>query len=176
MTLIAREDLVIQATVVGKMLEQVGLTVDLRILDPVAFNQKTILGYLDQPPEQQTWDIAMLNYYDWGYFPAFSFYAEFVLGGGLSDWVSEEPELRQLYDRVMSTVDREQQQEVMRQMERHTSEQAYFLFLYSPIQLFAANNAVEFVPYMNTHLFFVETSVTDQHWSVRETQKTVEKK
>ena len=43
-TLIASEDLVIQATVVGKMLEQVGLEVDLQILDPVAFNQKVFLG------------------------------------------------------------------------------------------------------------------------------------
>ena len=41
LTLIASEDLEVQATVVGKMLEQVGLTVDLQILDPVAYNRKT---------------------------------------------------------------------------------------------------------------------------------------
>jgi peptide/nickel transport system substrate-binding protein len=175
-TLISREDLMTQATVVGKMLEQVGLTVNLQILDPVAFNQKVYVGHLDQPPEQQPWDLALFSWYDWGYFPALSFYAEFALNIGHVDWVSEEPELRQLYNQVMSTVDREQQQALIRQMEQHTSEQAYFLFLYSPIQLFAANNAVEFVPSMNTYLFFVESSVTDQHWSVREVQKAVEKK
>ena len=170
-TLIAHEDLVIQATVVGKMLEQIGLTVDLQILDQVAYSQKVYSNHLDQPPERQPWDIALFSFHDFGYFPALSFYANFVFGSGLSDWVSEEPELRQLYDQVMSTVDREQQQEVIRQMERHTSEQAYFLFLYSPIQLFAANNAVEFLPSMNTYASFVESSVTEQHWSVRETQK-----
>jgi peptide/nickel transport system substrate-binding protein len=171
-TLIAHEDLVVQATVVSKMLEQVGLTVDLRILDLVTYSQKVYSNFLDQPSEQQTWDIALFNYFDYGYFPAFSFYAQFVFDSGLADWVNEKPELRQLYDQVMRTVDREQQQEVIRQMERHTSEQAYFLFLYSPLQLLAANKAVEFVPSMNTYLFFVESSVADQHWSVREEAET----
>jgi hypothetical protein len=52
-------------------------------------------------------------------------------------------------------------------MERHTHAQAYFLFLYNPIQLFAVNKAVEFVPYVTTLLTFAETTVTAQHWSVR---------
>ena len=55
-------------------------------------------------------------------------------------------------------------------MERYTHEQAYFLFLYNPIQLYAVNKAVELVPYVGTALNFAETAVTDQHWSVR-TQK-----
>ena len=52
-------------------------------------------------------------------------------------------------------------------MERHASEQAYFLFLYSPIQLYTANQAVKFVPYVNGVLNFADTAVTAQHWSVR---------
>ncbi len=52
-------------------------------------------------------------------------------------------------------------------MERHTHDQAYFLFLYNPIDLYAVNKAVEFVPYVNGTLYFDETSVTAQHWSVR---------
>jgi hypothetical protein len=52
-------------------------------------------------------------------------------------------------------------------MERHTRDQAYFLFLYNPIKLYAVNKAVEFVPYFSTTLNLAETSVTDQHWSVR---------
>ncbi|MCP4284631.1 MAG: hypothetical protein GY792_09290, partial [Gammaproteobacteria bacterium] len=111
-TLIAPEDLVIQATVVGRMLEQVGLTVDLRILDPVAYNQKVFLSHLDQPPEQQAWDIALISFYDDANFPVFIFYHETVLGGAY-DWVIEEPELRQLNEQVLRTVDREQQQELI---------------------------------------------------------------
>jgi ABC-type transport system substrate-binding protein len=173
-TLIAHEDLLIQATVVGKMLEQVGFTINLRILDPVPYSQKIHLLSQDQPPEQQSWDIALFSWNDWGYFPALSLYADFTFDGGSYDWVHEEPELRHLYKQVMSTVDREHQQELVRQMERYTSEHAYFLFLYNPIQLIAANKAVEFVPYLNTYLLFAESSVTDQHWSVRETQQTAE--
>jgi len=47
------------------------------------------------------------------------------------------------------------------------------LFLYNPIKLFAVNKAVEFVPYVGTTLNLTETSVTEQHWSVRQaTMKT----
>ena len=83
----------------------------------------------------------------------------------------EEPELQRLYQQVLRTVDREQQQALIRQMERHTRDQAYFLFLYNPIKLYAVNKAVEFVPYFSTTLNLAETSVTEQHWSVRQ-QKT----
>ena len=83
------------------------------------------------------------------------------------DWIEEQPALRQLYEQVLGTVDRERQQALIRQMERHTRDQAYFLFLYSPIPLHAANNAVHFVPYANGILNLSESSVTDQHWSMR---------
>ncbi len=97
------------------------------------------------------------------------FYHDLALDGS-SDWVTEAPELRQLYEQVLGTVDREKQQALIRQMERHTHEQAYFLFLYNPIKLYAVNKAVEFVPYVTTDLVLAETSVTEQHWSVREAQ------
>jgi len=58
-------------------------------------------------------------------------------------------------------------------MERHTRDQAYFLFLYSPIQLHAVNKAVELVPHKTTYLIFAETSVTDEHWSVRKKKVAV---
>ena len=45
--------------------------------------------------------------------------------------------------------------------------QAYFLFLYNPIKLYAVNKAVELVPYVSTVLTLDETTVTAQHWSVR---------
>jgi mono/diheme cytochrome c family protein len=166
-TLIATDVLVIQATVVGRMLEQVGFTVDLQVLDPAAFNQKVFLSHLDQPPERQTWDIALMSFNDGLNFPIFSFYRTLALDGWY-DWVIEQPELRQLYEQVLRTVDREKQQELIRQMERHTHEQAYFLFSYNPITLFAVNKAVEFVPYATSDLILTETSVTAQHWSVRE--------
>jgi peptide/nickel transport system substrate-binding protein len=165
LTLIASEELQVQATVVSKMLEQVGFAVDLQMLDGATFNQKIFLRRLDQPPEYQSWDIALTAYSDLLNLPMFQVYHQFALDGGYN-WGIEDEKLRQLHDAVLRTVDREQQQALIRQMERHTHEQAYFLFLYNPIQLYAVNKAVEFVPYV-TMLNLAETGVTGQHWSVR---------
>jgi ABC-type transport system substrate-binding protein len=103
-TLIATEDLEVQATVVGKMLEQVGLTVELQLLNAAAYNQKTWLSRLDQPPERQSWDIALASQYDFGNFPVFFLYHYFALDGQF-DWVNEQPALRQLYEQILHTVD-----------------------------------------------------------------------
>jgi peptide/nickel transport system substrate-binding protein len=169
--LIASEELTVQATVVSKMLEHVGFQVELQILDPAAFSRKTLLSRLDQPPEQQPWDIALASFLDIQNFPAYLFYNYFALDGQ-DDWVVEQPELRQLYEQVLGTVDEEQQLALIRQMERHTRDQAYFLFLYNPIQLYAVNKAVKFVPYINM-LNLAETSVTEEHWSVRKQRTAV---
>ena len=166
LVLIATEDLEVQATVVSKMLEQVGLTVELQMLDAATYTAKTNLGRLDQPPEQQAWDIALWSRVDTTGASAFGFYSTFALDGA-NNWVGEAPELRQLYEQVASAVDGAQQQRLIRQMERHTRDQAYFLFLYNPIGLYAVNKAVEFVPHVPTLLGLTEVSVTEQHWSVR---------
>jgi len=164
-TLITQEDLEAQATVVSKMLEQVGLKVEVQILDPGTYNKKTLLSGLDQPAEKQTWDIALTGHLDALNFPAYLLYHQFALDGP-NDWVVEQPALRQLYEQVLQTADREKQRTIFQQMERHTRDQAYFLFLYNPVQLYAVNKGVSFVPYVS-NLNFAETSVTDQHWSVR---------
>jgi len=167
-SLIAPEDLEVQATVVSKMLEHGGFSVTLEILGPTAFEQKTVLSHLDRSPEHQPWDIALTsNHAEGGDFIGPFFLYHYYALDGSSDWVVEKPELRQLYKEVMSTVDLERQQQLVRHMERHTHDQAYFLFLYNPIQLFAVNTAVEFVPYVTTLLRLAETSVTEQHWSRR---------
>jgi peptide/nickel transport system substrate-binding protein len=173
LTLIAPATLQVQATVVSKMLEQGGFRVDFQVLDPVTYGQKTAISHLEQSPEQQTWDIALAsNIPDVANFPIYMIYHNFALDGTY-DWVLEQPELRQLYEQVLGTVHREQQQALLRQMERHTRDQASFLFLYNPIKLFAVNKAVEFVPYINTMLNLSETSVTEQHWSVRKQKAAV---
>jgi ABC-type transport system substrate-binding protein len=59
LTLIARKSLSAQATVVGKMLEQAGFIVPLQLLDTDTYHQMTFLSEPDQPPEQQSWDIAL---------------------------------------------------------------------------------------------------------------------
>jgi ABC-type transport system substrate-binding protein len=168
-TLLAPDSLEAQATVVGKMLEQAGFRVDRQVLDAAAFAQKTERGRLDHPAENQTWDIALMRDFDWASSPI-SLYEYYALDGPLA-WLADTPELQRLYDLVLRTVDREKQQDLIRQMERRTHDQAYFLFLYNPIPLYVANKAVSFTPYVDGWLRFAETSVTDQHWSVRNTAK-----
>ena len=57
--------------------------------------------------------------------------------------------------------------------ERSTRDQASFLFLYVPLQLYAVNKEVNFEPYPSGLLFLSTTSVTDQHWSVRQQTTTM---
>jgi peptide/nickel transport system substrate-binding protein len=166
LVLIATEELEVQGTVVSKMLEQVGLTIDLQLLDAATYTAKTNLGRLDQPPEQQPWDIALRSTVDVTGATAVYLYKSFALDGA-NDWIGEAPELRQLYEQVASAVDTEQQQRFIRQMDRDTHNQAYFLFLYNPIALYAVNKAVEFVPHASTLFSLTEVSVTEQHWSLR---------
>jgi hypothetical protein len=52
-------------------------------------------------------------------------------------------------------------------MERYTHAHALLLFLYNPIQLYAVNKTVAFVPYQTGILNLTETAVTAEHWSVR---------
>jgi ABC-type transport system substrate-binding protein/mono/diheme cytochrome c family protein len=166
--LIAPEVLQTQAISISMMLEQAGFTVDLQVLDTITLQRRTRVSDTNHPPEQQTWDIALQSALDHLNFPLFLLYHYFALDGPY-DWVNEQPELRQLYEQALHATDGERQQSVIRQMERHTHDQAYFLFLYNPDQLYAVNKAVESVPYATTLLSLAEATVTDEHWSVRKT-------
>jgi peptide/nickel transport system substrate-binding protein len=165
-TLIAPQDLHTQGTVVSNMLDQAGFKTTLQILDVTVYTQKTLLSHLDQPAEKQSWDIALTQSGDGMSFPLFDLYQWYVIDG-VEDWVVEQPELRRLYDLALRTVDHGNQEDVLRQMERHTHEQAYFLFLYHPIRLYAVNRNVRFAPYAISWTRLADSSVTDHHWSVR---------
>jgi mono/diheme cytochrome c family protein len=149
------------------MLEFAGLTVNFQLLDEDAYHRMTNITGGKPSPEQQGWDIALRSFSDYRNVPALLIYHDFALDGPY-DWVDERPVLRQLYERALHTVNVEQQRDLIRQMEKHTYEQAYFLFLYHPVQLYAVNQAVAFTPSITSLLTLAETSVTDAHWSVRE--------
>ena len=104
-------------------------------------------------------DIALQSALDPLIFHPFAVH-DFALDGPY-DWVSEQSELRQFYEQVLRVVDR-QQQPLIQQMEQHTHDQAYFLFLYNPIPLYAVNKSVTFVPQTTTLLGLAGTS-----WQMR---------
>jgi ABC-type transport system substrate-binding protein len=107
LTLIAPPNLEVQSTVVSKMLEQVGFQVRRELLPPDAYNRQTLWSQLEQPPEQQAWDIALYGAPDGLNFPLYTFYGNYALDGRHS-WVVEQPEFRQLYAQALHTVDQAQ--------------------------------------------------------------------
>ena len=68
---------------------------------------------------------------------------------------------------MAGTVDEEAQDQKMRQMEQYIYDRAYAVFIYSPLNLYAVNKEVNFVPQKFLRMRLKETSVTDNHWSVR---------
>ena len=165
-TMIAPQNLQAQATVIGRMLDQSGFRATVEVLDPTAYSKRTLLSHLDQPADKQSWDIALTSSFQALSSPLLDLYQWYAIDGP-DDWVAERPELRRLYEQALGTIDPGKQEDVLRQMDRHSHEQAYLLFLYNPIQLYAVNRAVQFVPYATARTRLADTSLTDQHWSLR---------
>jgi peptide/nickel transport system substrate-binding protein len=159
-SLIAPESLRVQATVVASMLEQAGFTVEQEILDPAGYNGRVLLPMLDRPAEQQAWDIALGLESSWESFAPLDLYWGLAVDG-YAVWVEDSTELRRLYDRSLRTVDRGEQESLIRQMERLASEQALFLFLYQPIDLVAVKKNVTYTPYP-TFLVLAEATVASR--------------
>ena len=105
-----------------------------------------LMRQLERHARDHAYFLALALYFDGITFPVTELY-KYVALGGPYDWIGETPALRRLADQVLRTVDREKQRELIQRMERLTHEQAYLLFLYNPIKLYAVNKAVEFVPY-----------------------------
>ncbi len=179
LNLIVDEELKTQGTVVSKMLENAGFDVHFLVMSRTAMMKQVFRYWLFNPFYQAkhrryrpmpTWDIALQTTfaeYD-TYSPLISYRIYLLDGGG--DWMREVPECRALYRQLLRTRDRDQQQKLIRQMERHIQEQAYFVSLYAPFQLFAVSQAVEFQAHPTGFLYLGDTQLapTEQHWSVRD--------
>lgn len=72
---------------------------------------------------------------------------------------------------MVRTVDTRPQVKKMRRMQEYLYDRACALYIYSPLTLYAVNKEVDFVPQKTTFLRLKETSVTDNHWSVRARSK-----
>lgn len=165
--MLVAEDRAVQGTVIGRMLEHAGFEVQQRTLDAKTLQSRVLIPFLDGPPKDQSWDIALTHWNDNLNFPPYLLHQNLLLGGWF-DWAEEESQLKNLYDEVLSTVDRDKQAILIGEIEAHVQEQAYLLFLYNPVGLYAVNKAVDFVPYITTDLILAETGLMDQHWSVRQ--------
>ena len=72
-----------------------------------------------------------------------------------------------MWNDMAGTVDEKKQDEKMQKIEAYIYDRAYAVFIYSPLNLYAVNKEVDFIPQKSLWVRLKETSVTDNHWSVR---------
>ena len=89
------------------------------------------------------------------------------LEGSWVRWIEYDEKFESMWKDMARTFDEKLQDEKMQQMEQYIYEKAYAVFIYSPLSLYAVNKEVNFVPQKGQRLKLKETSVTDNHWSVR---------
>lgn len=167
MILITPEAQELEARVMKAMYERIGLKVKLEVFTYLGWLRKILSPLLDKPAEEQEWDVSVCFNCD-GY--GHSGTAHLVwpyLELGEIRWIEYDPVYEKMWKDMAATVDEAAQDEKMRQLEQYLYDRAYAVFIYSPLNLYAVNKAVSFVPQKSQWLRFKETSVTDNHWSVR---------
>jgi len=169
--IIAPESLRVETKIIRRMLERIGLKATFEILTVPEMWQKTTISLLDKPPEEQDWDLSIYSLEDWYGHVGVSFLLYCFLEMSGSRWIEYDPVYEEMWNDMISAVDREVQEEKIRQMVQYVYDRAYALFIYSPLRLYAANKEVNFVPFKEGFLNLRETSVTDSHWSVRGEKK-----
>jgi ABC-type transport system substrate-binding protein len=165
--IIALERRKVETQIISKMLERVGLRVTFEILTEPEFWRKVVISILDKPPEEQEWDIHLYNVEDGSGKSVFLLPWNFIEESGIR-WIEYDPSYEKMWGELKRTVDPEALEEKIRQMVQYLYDQVYALNIYTPMTLYAVNKEVNFVPQKSQFLRFKETSVTDNHWSVRE--------
>jgi peptide/nickel transport system substrate-binding protein len=166
--IITYEALGLEAKIASRMLECIGLKPQLEILTFTGWLRRVYMPFLVKSPEEQDWDIAIEIIRDYYGHTGAMFVTYPLIEESNMRWIESDPLCEGMFKEMATTVDREAQEERIREMVRYDYDKAYVLFIYSPIHLYAVNKEVSFVPYKFGWLRFMETSVTDNHWSIRE--------
>ena len=171
MILITPEAQKLEAQIMKRMYERIGLRVNLEVFTFSGWLRKIYMPILDKPPEEQEWDISVCYNNDfYGHSGASHLVFPFLDSSGMR-WIEYDPAYEKMWKDMAGTVDEESQDEKMRQMEQYVYDRAYAVFVYSPLNLYAVNKEVNFVPQKGLWLRLKETSVTDNHWSIRAEKK-----
>jgi len=169
--IIAIEAWKLETQIMKRMLERIGLNVEFNVLTFPEYMRKIYMPLLDKPPEEQDWDIAIQAVQDWYGHTGASFLPINFLEESELRWIEYDPVYEEMWKDMARTVDTETQEEKIRQMVQHIYDRAYSLFIYTPLTLYAVNKEVNLVPQRSIFLRLKETSVTDNHWSVRAEKK-----
>ena len=166
MTLITPEAQKLEAQIMKRMYERVGLRVK---LDVFTFNDwlQKVLTPSEKAAQEQEWDVSVCYADDiFGHSGSSHLTYPFLDSSGIR-WIEYDPAYEKMWKDMSRTIDEEAQDEKMRQIEQYIYDRAYAVFIYSPLTLYAVNKAVNFVPQKFQLLQLKETSVADNHWSVR---------
>jgi peptide/nickel transport system substrate-binding protein len=165
--IIAHESVKLEAQIMKRMLERVGLRVNLHVVTLAEWFRKYFIPLLDKPPEEQEWDLFIYTWQNYHGNPAATFLNFGYIEESDFRWIEYDPIYEEMWKGMAKTVDVDAQEERIRELVKYVYDRAYSLFVYSPISLYAVNKEVDFVPYEDSWLHLKETSVTDNHWSLR---------
>jgi peptide/nickel transport system substrate-binding protein len=170
MKIITPEASKLETQIMKRMLERIGLKARFEVLTHAEFVRRIYIPLMKKPYEEQEWDMAITHNVDWAGHVGMSFFLWFLKE---SNWRSIEydPVFDKMFQEMAAMVDRDLQAQKLGQIAHYLNDKAYSLDVYSPISLYAVNKEVNFVPQKCGFLILKETSVTDNHWSVRAEKK-----
>jgi peptide/nickel transport system substrate-binding protein len=167
MILIASEAQKLEAQIIKSMYERIGLKVKLEVFSYLDWLRKVFGPLMEGPHEAQEWDLSICYIPDAeGHSGTSHLVFPYLESSGIR-WIEYDAAYEKMWKEMAGTVDEAAQDEKMRQMEKYVYDRAYQVFIYSPLSLYAVNKEVNFVPKKSLALRLKETSVTDNHWSVR---------
>ena len=150
----------LEAQIISKMLERVGLEVEFSVLTLPEFWTKIYIPQLEKPPEELDWDIMIFLVNDWYGHTGASFLGSFLLEESDFRWIDYDPIYEGMWKDMTHTTDNDLLENKLRGLEKYVYDKAYALFIYSPLTLYAVNKEVDFVPQKFSWLRLEETSVT----------------
>ena len=165
-TFIAPEAQKLEAQVMKTMFERIGLKVKLDVTSYIEWLRKVWVRS-EKEAQAQEWDVSVCSNNDaWGH-SGLSHLTYPYLDASDVRWIVYDPTFEGMWKDMARTIDEAAQDEKMRQLDQYVYDRAYAIFIYSALDLYAVNKAVNFVPNKSTSLGLKETSVADNHWSVR---------
>lgn len=166
MTLIAPFAQELEARVMKSMYERIGLKVKLKAYSWPEWVYK-VLTFSEKKAQEEDWDVSVCYNNDWAGHSGAAHLVFPYLEGSDVRWIEYDQKFEKMWHAMARTFDEKQQDEKMRQIEAYIYEKAFAVFIYSPLSLYAVNKEINFVPQKGQRLEMKETSVTDNHWSVR---------
>ena len=166
MKLISPEAQKLEAQVMKRMYERIGLKVELEVFTFRDWLWK-VMTPSEEKAQKEDWDVSVCYNNDaFGHSGAAHLVYPYLETSGIR-WIKYDPIYEDMWNDMARTVDEKKQDEKMQNIEAYIYDHAYAVFIYSPLNLYAVNKEVNFVPQKSLRLRLKETSVSDNHWSVR---------